>query len=92
MVHPILGLGGQEVNPSGIIHLPLHFGDNVKARTLEVEFLVVDVPITYNVILGWPTLHEVKAAIAPYLLQLQFQADDGGVSKIKGHQRTTREY
>jgi len=52
LVHPIAGFGGQEVNPTGMIHLPLHFGDKSKARTLEVNFLVVNVPITYNVILG----------------------------------------
>jgi len=40
---------------------------------------VVNVPTAYNVILGRPTLDKVKAAIAPYLLQLQFEADDGSV-------------
>jgi len=45
LVHPILGFGGQEVNPTGIIRLPLHFGDKAKARNLEADFLVVNVPI-----------------------------------------------
>jgi len=27
LVHPILGFGGQEVNPIGIIQIPLSFGD-----------------------------------------------------------------
>ncbi|KAJ8428396.1 LOW QUALITY PROTEIN: hypothetical protein Cgig2_029019 [Carnegiea gigantea] len=58
LVHPILGFGGQEVNPTRIIRLPLRFGDIVKAKNLEVDFLVMDVPMAYNIILGRPTLHK----------------------------------
>ncbi|KAJ8424279.1 hypothetical protein Cgig2_011180 [Carnegiea gigantea] len=61
LVHTVLGFGGQEVNPIGMIRLPLCFADKLKARNLEVDFLVVDVPTTYNVILARPTLHEAKA-------------------------------
>jgi len=67
-VHPILGFGGQEVNPTGIIHLSVRFGDKLKSKNLEVDFLIVNVPTAYNVILGHPTLHKVKAVIAPYLI------------------------
>ncbi|KAJ8433282.1 hypothetical protein Cgig2_014191 [Carnegiea gigantea] len=56
LVHLTLGFRRQEVNPTGMIRLPLHFGDKAKARTPEVNFLVVDVPTTYNVILGCPGL------------------------------------
>ncbi|KAJ8424342.1 hypothetical protein Cgig2_022188 [Carnegiea gigantea] len=58
----------EEVNPTGMIRLPSRFGDKFKARNLETDFLVVDVPTAYNIILGRPTLHRVKAVIAPYLL------------------------
>ena len=65
LVHPILGFGRHKVNPTGMIRLPVRFGDKLKSKNLEVDFLVVDVPTTYNVILGHPTLHKVKAIIAP---------------------------
>ncbi|KAJ8449211.1 LOW QUALITY PROTEIN: hypothetical protein Cgig2_021675 [Carnegiea gigantea] len=61
LVHPILGIGGQEVNPTGMMHLLLCFGDKLMARNMEVVFLVVDVPAAYNVILGRPALHRTKA-------------------------------
>jgi len=73
-----------------MICLPLHFGEKVKAKTLEVDFLVVDVPTAYNVILGRPILHRVKVVITPYLLQLRFEADDGSVGTMQGDQRTAR--
>jgi len=91
LIHPILGFGGQEVNLTRMIHLPLHFGDKTKARTLEVDFLVIDVPTASNVILGQSILHKVKAVIAPYLLQLQFKADDGSLGTMQGDQMTTPE-
>ncbi|KAJ8428566.1 hypothetical protein Cgig2_000430 [Carnegiea gigantea] len=47
-----------EVNPIGMIRLHLNLGDEGKAKNLEVDFLVVDVPAAYNIILGWPTLHK----------------------------------
>ncbi|KAJ8452456.1 LOW QUALITY PROTEIN: hypothetical protein Cgig2_000045 [Carnegiea gigantea] len=58
LVHPMLGFGGQEVNPTGMIHLPILFGDKLKAKNLEVDFLLIGVPTAYNVILGCLTLHK----------------------------------
>ncbi|KAJ8431987.1 hypothetical protein Cgig2_005916 [Carnegiea gigantea] len=60
LVHPILGFRGQDENRTRVIRLPLQFGDKSKARNLEVDFLVVDVPAAYNIILEWPTLHKIK--------------------------------
>jgi len=74
-----------------MIRLPVRFGDKLKSKNLEIDFFVVDVPTTYNVILGRPTLHKVKAVIAPYVLQLNFEADDGSVNEIHGDKGTAWE-
>ncbi|KAJ8446514.1 LOW QUALITY PROTEIN: hypothetical protein Cgig2_027476 [Carnegiea gigantea] len=58
LVHPILGFGGQEVNSTGMIRLPVRFDNKLRSKNLEVNFLVVDVPTAYNVILRHPTLHK----------------------------------
>jgi len=91
LIHPILRFEGQEVNPTRMIRLSMRFGGKSKARNLEVDFLVVDVPTTCTLILGWPTLNRVKAIIASYFLQLQHEADDGSVGKLQGDQCTARE-
>jgi len=70
LINPILGFGGQIVNLIEMIHLPMLFGGKVKSRNLEVDFLVVNVPTTYNVTIGRLTLHKVKAMIAHHSLQL----------------------
>jgi len=58
---------------------------------VDVNFLVVDVPLAYNVIIGHPTLGTIKAVIAPYLLLVQYELDDGRVRKLFGDQRMARE-
>ena len=70
---------------------PRALGDKSKFKSLEVDFLVVNVPTTYNVIIRRLTLYRVKAVVAPCLLQLQFETDDGSVGELHGDQRTARE-
>ncbi|KAJ8419986.1 hypothetical protein Cgig2_025349 [Carnegiea gigantea] len=74
--------GGYEVNPAAMTRLPVRFGDKSKFKSLEVDFLVFDFPTAYNVIMGQPTLHRVKAVVAPYLLQLQFETDGGDIREL----------
>ncbi|KAJ8441776.1 LOW QUALITY PROTEIN: hypothetical protein Cgig2_009022 [Carnegiea gigantea] len=72
--------------PRGDITPPVH-----QILTLGGDFLVVYVPITYNIILGRPTLHTTKAVIAPYLIQIQYEGDNGSVGKLFRDQWTTQE-
>ncbi|KAJ8423403.1 hypothetical protein Cgig2_030570 [Carnegiea gigantea] len=65
LVNPILGFGGQEVNPTGMIRLPVRFGDKTKSRGFEVDFLVVNVPTAYN---GQHDLAEVPEGVRAALL------------------------
>ncbi|KAJ8431172.1 hypothetical protein Cgig2_019848 [Carnegiea gigantea] len=58
LVHPILDFGGQEVNPTRMIRLPVCFGNKLRSKNLDIDFLVVDVPTAYNMILGGPTVHK----------------------------------
>ena len=49
--------------------------------------------MAYSVILGRPTLNVIKKAmVAPCLLLIQFELDDGKVGKLYGEQKMTREY
>ncbi|KAJ8443840.1 LOW QUALITY PROTEIN: hypothetical protein Cgig2_010304 [Carnegiea gigantea] len=75
LVRPILGFSGQEVNPTGMIRLPMHFGNKLRSKNAEVDFLLVDVPTTYNVILGRPTLHRGVGGFALYVLTLGGRRD-----------------
>jgi len=71
--------------------LPARIGERDSSRTVDVNFLVVDVPLAYNIIIGRPTLGMIKAVIAPYLFLVQYELDDGRVEKLFGDQRMARE-
>jgi len=75
---PLVGFGGQHIYPVGVKKLTVRVGEKDNSRTVDVNFLVVDVPMAYNVIIGRPTLSMLKVVVAPYLLLMQFELDDGG--------------
>jgi len=79
------------VNATGMSCLPICFSDKLKDKNLEVNFLVADVPMAYNVIIGRPTLYKVKDVIAPDLLQLQFEVDDESVGEMHRDKQKARE-
>jgi len=90
-ITPLVGFGGQPTHPVGMKKLTVRMGEKDNARTVDVNFLVVDVSMAYNVIIGRPTLNAVKAVVAPYLLLMQFELNDGRVGKLFGDQRMARE-
>ncbi|KAJ8440047.1 hypothetical protein Cgig2_025526 [Carnegiea gigantea] len=45
LVHLILGFYDQTVTPVYVIQVPLRFRDKAKSRNLEVDFLVMNVPL-----------------------------------------------
>lgn len=73
------------------IKLPVRRGERGKGRSLPVNFLVVNIPLPYNAIVGRPTLNKVKAAISVYQLLMQYETDEGEVGKIHGDQQSARE-
>ena len=57
--------------------------------TRQVDFLVVDCPTSYNVIIGRPTLNKWKAATSTYYLKVKFPTDEG-IREVKGDQVLAR--
>ena len=58
--------------------------------TRQVDFLVVDCPSSYNVIIGRPILNKWKAATSTYCLKVKFPTDEG-IGEVKGDQVLARE-
>ncbi|XP_010694815.2 uncharacterized protein LOC104907571 [Beta vulgaris subsp. vulgaris] len=88
---PLIGFGENSVHPVGSIKLPTRMAEKGKGRSLPIDFLVVDIPLPYNIIMGRPTLNRTKAAISTYQLLMQFEMDDRKVGKIQGDQQAGRE-
>ena len=58
--------------------------------TREVDFLIVDCPSSYNVILGRPTLNRLKVATSTYYLKVKFPTPHE-IGEICGNQLLARE-
>ena len=76
--------------PKGIVTLTVTAGSHPFQVTNRHNFLVVDSPSSYNVIIGRPTLNRWKTAISTYCLKVKFPTEQG-VGEIKGDQVLARE-
>ncbi|KAL0356462.1 UNVERIFIED_CONTAM: hypothetical protein Sradi_4093100 [Sesamum radiatum] len=85
----LYGFAGEVVHPRGMISLPLTMGAGTTQKTCMLKFLVVDVPSTYNVILGRPTLTTFQAVISIYHMKIKFPTL-GGVGEVQGDHLQSR--
>ena len=88
---PLVSFSGDRVYPRGIVTLMMTVGTYLVQLTHQLDFLVVDFPLSYNVIIGWPTLNKWKAATSTYCLKVKFPTDNG-VGDVKGDQILAKEY
>ena len=84
------GFSGEKVLPLGSIQLILTLGDPPCQATTTARFLVVDAPSAYNMLLGKPSLNEVKAIPSAYHMMIKFPTING-VGMVRGDQRVARE-
>ena len=63
---PLVSFSRDRVVPKGIISPLIIVGTRLAQVTKEVDFLIVDCPLSYNVILGRPTLNDLKATTSTY--------------------------
>ncbi|XP_075665312.1 uncharacterized protein LOC142634972 [Castanea sativa] len=87
---PLVSFSGDRVYPKGIVTLKVTIGAYPKQQTHHLDFLVVDCPSSYNVIIGRPTLNRWKEATSSYCLKVKFPTEDG-VGEVKGDQVLARE-
>ena len=87
---PHVGFTRDKVRPSGVVSLVIEAGTYPKQVRTLVEFLVVDCPTAYNVIIGRPTLNKLRAVTSTYHLLVRFPKEHG-IGELKGDQATARE-
>ena len=87
---PLVSFSGDRVYPRGIVTLTVTMETYPAQLTHQLDFLIVDCPSSYNVIIGRPTLNKWKAATSTYCLKVKFLTDNG-VGEVKGDQVLARE-
>lgn len=86
---PLVGFGGDVVNVTGWVSLPVTVGAYPRTSTVWTKFLIVDRPSPYNAIMGRPTVVVLKAIYSPYHQSVKFPTE-GGVGVVKGDQKSSR--
>jgi len=87
---PLVSFSGDRVYPKGIVTLTVIMGTRPRQLTHQLDFLVVDCPSSYHMIIGRPTLNRWKAATSTYCLKVKFLTENG-VGKVKGDRVLARE-
>ncbi|XP_041004162.1 uncharacterized protein LOC121249525 [Juglans microcarpa x Juglans regia] len=74
---PLRGFTGEAIQPAGAIALSILAGTTPKTASLMVDFLVVKAHSSYNVILGRPSLNQMRAVTSTYHLKVKFPTGSG---------------
>ena len=87
---PLISFSGDRVYPRGMVTLTVTVGTQPRQLIRQLDFLVVDWPSSYNVIIRRPTLNRWKAATSIYCLKVKLPTDNG-VGEVRGDQILARE-
>ena len=80
---PLISFSGDRVYPKGIVTPMVTVGTHPRQLTRLLDFLVVDCPSSYNVIIGRPTFNHWKATTSTYCLEVKFPIENS-MGKVKG--------
>ena len=80
--NPIYGFTGDSVIPLGVISLPMTLGEYLRQSYMMIDFLVIDQPSAFNVVLGRPSLRELRAITSIYHILMKFPMPHG-VGEVK---------
>ncbi|XP_034218890.1 uncharacterized protein LOC117630254 [Prunus dulcis] len=86
---PLLSFSGDLVQPIGSVRLPISFGTAPRRTTTYDQFLIVDCPTAYNVIVGRTALTRINAHLSPHMLLMKFPTPNG-TGAIWGNQFSAR--
>ncbi|KAL5555515.1 hypothetical protein UlMin_037751 [Ulmus minor] len=84
----LYGFTGDSIHSEGVLNLLVELGTHPCQHIQSVEFVVVDCPSSYNVIIGCPTLNAIRAVTSTYHLLVKFPTV-GGIGILKGDQQAS---
>ena len=73
----LIGFIENLVQVNGAIDLPVMASIEHHQSTVKLTFMVVQAPLAYNAILGWPELNAFLAIVSIYHLMMKFLTPNG---------------
>ena len=83
--NPVYDFTTDSVTPMRVIILPMTVGEYPKQSCVMTDFLVLNQPSTFNVMLGRPSLRALKVITSIYHLLMKFPTPNG-VWQVRGNQ------
>ncbi|XP_072087342.1 uncharacterized protein [Arachis hypogaea] len=87
----LVGFSGEKVSVSGYIWLRTTIGEPPNSKTLDIQFLVVDCPSPYNIILGRPSLNAFGAIVSTVHLCVKFSLQGNTVGTVYADHKEARQ-
>ena len=89
-ISPLVSFTGDRIVLRYIVTLTMITGTYPAQVTKEIDFLIINCPSTYNIILGRLAINRLRAVMSTYHLKVKFPITHG-VRKIKGDQVLARD-
>lgn len=86
---PLYSFNGEVVVFEGIITLPVTLGIAFRYLNLMIDFIVVKVPLAYNMILCRPCIRMAKVVLSTYHLVMKFPIE-ASAREVRGNQVMAR--
>ena len=92
--NPIISFCGGTTQPMGMTELTVEFGDHEirDIKTVKSLFNIIDLPLTYNGIIGRPILYEIDAAINIRRLSMKIPVEDRVITILEDQPMTQQYY
>jgi len=88
---PIYGFSGKQVSTRSYIDLHTVFREGTQTKTIPIRFLIVDVPTSYNVLLGRLFLNTLGVVVSTPHLAMKFPSPSGDILTVHCDQHLARE-
>jgi len=86
----LFGFAGDQVEVRWHVELRTTFSDGTSACTINIRYIVVNVVLTYNLLLGRPSLKGLGVVASTRNMKMKLPSLDGGLIIIKSDQKAMR--
>ncbi|XP_015949106.1 uncharacterized protein LOC107474031 [Arachis duranensis] len=87
----LVGFSSERVPIKGYIWLKTVIGNHPSSRNIDIQYLIVDCPSPYNIILERPALNIFRAVVSTFHLCVKFQAHDGTIATLHSDRQQARQ-
>ena len=79
----LVGFVGDQIEVWGYVELRTTFADENATRVIAINYIVVNVCSTYNLLLGLASLNRLRVVASTTHMRMRFPSDEGEVITIK---------